>query len=101
MEAWAALEGAHMNVRQLVAAGVIGAVVGLAVGFVTHRAGGFDFFDWLKYEQSDAASWLVGGIIVGVAATFFTPLSFPAVAAAEAHQRQKVFTKRLISAEDV
>jgi hypothetical protein len=74
-QAWAALKGGgHMNVRQLIAAGVIGAaVVGMAVGFVTRRAGGFDFFDWVTYERSDAISWRVGGLTFGIAATFLRP----------------------------
>ena len=75
-----------MNVRWLAAGGVIGALVGLAMGYVSYRAtahNAFDFFVWTGLDESlrhvahstDALAWMIGGIIVGVAATFL-PLKF-------------------------
>jgi LDH2 family malate/lactate/ureidoglycolate dehydrogenase len=66
-----------MNPRLFLAGAVIGAVLGLAIGYVTHKAtGGLgDFFVWINPEHffgrfHDAMSWMIGGIVVGIAATF-------------------------------
>lgn len=66
-----------MNIRPLIAGASIGAVLGLAIGFVAYKAtGGFwDFVGWITpglvaAEPRDALLWAIGGAIVGAAAVY-------------------------------
>ena len=47
-----------MNVQRIVAGGVIGAVVGLAIGYFTP----------IDVWKNDAVLWVIGGIIIGLLA---------------------------------
>jgi hypothetical protein len=59
----------------------IGAVVGLAIGYTVHRATGHseDFITWINplstisYYWTDGLAWMMGGIIVGLAAASLPP----------------------------
>jgi hypothetical protein len=68
------LIGGRHEMQQRVAAGVIGAVIGLAVGYINYKTRSNalgDLLSWIGYYQPrDAASWAIAGAIVGVAATF-------------------------------
>ena len=50
-----------MNVQRLLQGGVIGAVVGLAIGYFTP----------IDVWKNDAVLWVIGGIIVGLVALKF------------------------------
>ena len=62
-----------MKVRWAAAAGVIGGVLGLAIGYADYKSlpGPYvgDFFRWVIVWHSDAMSWMAGGVIAGVTAT--------------------------------
>lgn len=59
----------------------IGAVVGLAIGYVVHRATGHseNFITWINplstvsYYWTDGLAWMIGGIIVGGLAAISIP----------------------------
>jgi hypothetical protein len=59
----------------------IGAVVGLAIGYTVHRATGHseNFVTWINplstisYYWTDGLAWMIGGIIVGLAAAYLPP----------------------------
>jgi hypothetical protein len=59
----------------------IGAVVGLAIGYTVHRATGHseNFITWINplstisYYWTDGLAWMMGGIIVGLAAASLPP----------------------------
>jgi hypothetical protein len=61
---------AGMNIR-LLPAMIIGAVLALAIGYSVHElSGGGLFREWVRLDADDVVVWLIGGIIVAVAATF-------------------------------
>jgi hypothetical protein len=59
----------------------IGAVVGLAIGYTVHRATGHseNFIAWINplssisYYWTGGFAWMIGGIIVGLAASYLLP----------------------------
>jgi hypothetical protein len=59
----------------------IGAVVGLAIGYTVHRATGHseNFITWINplstisYYWTDGLAWMMGGLIVGLAAASLPP----------------------------
>jgi hypothetical protein len=57
--------------KRLVSVLIIGAVLGLAVGFSVNKfAGGSLFFDWItRRTWQDALAWLVAGTTVSYAVT--------------------------------
>jgi hypothetical protein len=58
-----------MNVRRIVAAGVAGGVVGIAIGYVMLKIPDIDFPTWINVFRYEAGGWLVGGVMIGVVAT--------------------------------
>lgn len=66
-----------MKLRWMIASGVVGAALGLAVGYADYRSlpGEYvgDFFRWAIVWHTDALSWMAGGIIAGVSATVLLP----------------------------
>jgi hypothetical protein len=70
-----------MYLRRLVASAVIGAVLGLAIGYVAYKATGglFDFSGWITQfgfgRPLDALLWALGGAIVGAAAAYLRNLN--------------------------
>jgi hypothetical protein len=71
-----------MKMPIFIASGVIGAVLGLATGFVTYKATAgwtVDFVRWATNESwghpLDALCWTIGGIIVGIAAAYIRSLN--------------------------
>jgi hypothetical protein len=66
-----------MNLRLFIPAALIGAVVGLAIGFTVHKATGElgDFSVWISPTHYfgrplEALIWMIGGIIVALAAAY-------------------------------
>jgi hypothetical protein len=68
-----------VNAKTAIPAGIIGAVIGLAVGFTVASLrpyGASSFVQWLGLEPnlighpSDALAWAAGGILVALASTF-------------------------------
>jgi hypothetical protein len=57
--------------KQLVSVLIVGAVLGLAIGFSVHKfAGGGLFFEWIRrHTWQDALAWLIGGTAVSWAVT--------------------------------
>jgi hypothetical protein len=57
--------------KRLVSVLVIGAVLGLAIGFTVNKfAGGSLFLDWItRRTWQDALAWMVGGTAVSYAVT--------------------------------
>jgi hypothetical protein len=65
------------GIRLFIALGIIGAVVGVAVGFVARRPTSYCgpyFADWVTCNH-DAIFWMTGGIIVGVATAYIRALN--------------------------
>jgi hypothetical protein len=66
-----------MNIGPFIALGVIGAILGLAIGYVAYKATGgfFDIWSWATHPYSgrrvDALFWTIGGAAIGVAAAYF------------------------------
>jgi len=59
-----------------IAATVIGAVLGFAIGYVTHSVKhGTNFIDWIAdgYYRTDALAWLIAGAVIGIAITYLRP----------------------------
>ena len=54
-----------MKMEQRVAAGLIGAVLGWVASHVNNGA-----VYWTGGHFQDAATWMIGGAVIGVAATF-------------------------------
>jgi H+/Cl- antiporter ClcA len=66
-----------MNLRIFIPAIVIGAVVGLAVGYITFKATGgrVDFVVWISPDHpsghaTDALMWMIGAMVVAGAVAF-------------------------------
>ena len=60
--------------RLLIPASLIGAVLGLAIGFAVEKTSGpghsRTFASWISWNGPDVCAWAVGGIIIGGAAAF-------------------------------
>jgi hypothetical protein len=70
-----------MNIRPFIALGIIGAIVGLAIGYVAYKATGglFDIYNWATREFGgrplDALFWTIGGAAVGFALAYLRSLN--------------------------
>jgi len=64
-----------MKLKILIPACIIGAVLALAIGYVSYTASrwagsNFDFFVWIDRRPRDVLSWMIGGIVIAAAITF-------------------------------